>query len=62
MQTTDLADSMNIFTYRFQLIQRLQPNFLTDGIRNFMYNKYKEDNAKLRIFSVTAATTRATIL
>ena len=56
MQKTDLADSMNIFTYSFQLIQRLQPNFITDGIRNFMYTKYKEDRAKLRIFSVTAAT------
>ena len=31
-QTTHLADSLNIFTYRFQLIQRLQPDFMTDGI------------------------------
>ena len=61
-QTTDLADSMNICIYRFRLIHRLQPNFTTDGIRNFMYTKYKEDSAKLRIFSVTAATTYATIL
>ena len=31
-----LTDSKNIFTYRFQPIQRLQPHFITDGIRNFM--------------------------
>ena len=28
-------------------MQRLQPNFMTDGIRNFMYTKHKEDSAKL---------------
>ena len=31
-----LIDGKNIFTYCFQQIQRLQPNFTTDGIRNFM--------------------------
>ena len=31
-----LTDDKNIFTYCFQPIQRLQPNFTTDGIRNFM--------------------------
>ena len=31
-----LIDGKNIFTYCFQPIQRLQPNFTTDGIRNFM--------------------------
>ena len=31
-----LIDGRNIFTYCFQPIQRLQPNFTTDGIRNFM--------------------------
>ena len=31
-----LTDDNNIFTYCFQSIQRLQPNFKTDGIRNFM--------------------------
>ena len=31
-----LSDRKNIFTYHFQPIQRLQPNFLTDGIRIFM--------------------------
>ena len=46
-----LTDDKNIFTYCFQLIQRLQPNFKTDGIRNFMYTKHNGDNAKLRIFS-----------
>ena len=29
-------DRKNIFTYCFQPIQLLQPNFTTDGIRNFM--------------------------
>ena len=52
---------MNIFTYRFQLIQRLQTNFIADGIRNFMYTQFKEDSVKLRMFSVTAATTHTTI-
>ena len=46
-----LTDNKNISTYRFQSIQRLQPNFMTDGIRNFMYTKHNGDNAKLRIFS-----------
>ena len=46
-----LTDNKNISTYRFQSVQRLQPNFMTDGIRNFMYAKHKGDNAKLRIFS-----------
>ena len=31
-----LIDGKNIFTYCFQPIQRVQPNFTTDGIRNFM--------------------------
>ena len=31
-----LIDGKNIFAYCFQQIQRLQPNFTTDGIRNFM--------------------------
>ena len=46
-----LTDGKNIFTYCFQPTQRLQPNFETDGIRNFMYTKHNGDNAKLRIFS-----------
>ena len=46
-----LTDNKNVSTYCFQLIQRLQPNFVTDGIRNFMYTKHNRDNAKLRIFS-----------
>ena len=28
-----------------------KPNFEIVGIRNFMYTKHNEDNAKLRIFS-----------
>ena len=31
-----LTDDKNIFSYCFQPIQRSQPNFTTDGIRNFM--------------------------
>ena len=31
-----LIDGKNTFTYCFQPIQRLQPNFTTNGIRNFM--------------------------
>ena len=31
-----LLDGKNIVTYCFQPIQRLQPDFTTDGIRNFM--------------------------
>ena len=41
-----LIDGKNIFTYCFQPIQRLQPNFTTDGIRNFMaqQNQRKQPN------------------
>ena len=46
-----LTDDKNIFTNCFQPIQRLQPNFKTDGLRNFVYTKHNGDNAKLRIFS-----------
>ena len=31
-----LTDSEKIFTYSFQPTQRLQPNFVTDGIFNLM--------------------------
>ena len=31
-----LTDNQNISIYHFQPIQRLQPNFITDGIRIFM--------------------------
>ena len=46
-----LTDNKNISTYRFQPVQRLQPNFMTDGIRNFMHTKHNGDNVKLRTFS-----------
>ena len=46
-----LTDGKNIFTYCFQPIQRMQPNFKTDGVRNFMFTEQNGDNAKLRIFS-----------
>ena len=35
-------------------MQRLQPNFKTYGIRNFMHTKHNGYNAKLRIFSFIA--------
>ena len=44
-----LSNNQNISTYHLEPIQRLQPNFLTNGIRNFMYSKHNGDNAKLRI-------------
>ena len=31
-----LSDDKNIFAYCFQPIHRLESNFTTDGIRNFM--------------------------
>ena len=31
-----LTDNQNISTYHSQPIQRLQPNFITDGIKIFM--------------------------
>ena len=31
-----LTDNKNISSYRFEPIQRLQPNFITDSIRNFI--------------------------
>ena len=46
-----LTDNLNISTYHFQPIQRLQPNFMTDGVRTFMYSKQSGDNSKLRIFA-----------
>ena len=46
-----LTDNKNISTCPFQPIQSLQPNFMTDDIRNFMYTIRNGDNTKLRIFS-----------
>ena len=46
-----LTDNKNIFTYRFQQIQHLQPDFMTDGIRRFMYTEHNGGKAKLRTFS-----------
>ena len=39
-----LTDNSNIFTYRFQPIQRLQTKFITDGIRNSWHNKNNSNN------------------
>ena len=41
----------NIFTYRSQPIQRLQPKIVTDSTKKFMYIKHSGGNEKLRIFS-----------
>ena len=46
------TDSKNTFTYCFQPIQRLQPNFMTDSRTTFMHAKYNGDNQKVRIFSL----------
>ena len=46
-----LTDSKNIFTYRFQPIQCLQPNFMTDS-RTFIHTKYNGNNTKVRTFSL----------
>ena len=32
-------------------MQRLQPNCMTDSLRNLMFTKHNGDNAKVRIFS-----------
>ena len=45
-----LSDRKNILNYHFQPIQRLQPKFITDSIRKFMYSTHNGDTAKLRIF------------
>ena len=45
-----LVDNKNIFTYRFQPIQHLKLDSMTDDIRNFIYTKHKGDYAELRIF------------
>ena len=45
-----LLDGKNIFTYYFQSIQRLQPNFTIDGKRNFtVSNQYNACNLILRL-------------
>ena len=46
-----LTDNKSVFTYRFQLIQLLQPNFTTDYTRNFMCSMHKGDSSKLIISS-----------
>ena len=48
-----LIDNKNTFNQRFQPIQRSQPIFMTDGIRNLIHTKHNQGNAKLRIFSFT---------
>ena len=46
-----LTNSKNIFANHFQTTQLLQPIFMTDSIRNFMYTKHNGGNAELRIYS-----------
>lgn len=43
-------ESKNIPNYRFQQRQHILPNFMTDGIINFIHSKHNRDNLKLRIF------------
>ena len=43
-----LADSKDIFTYRFQPIQCLQPNFMTGSSITFIHAKYNGNNPKVR--------------
>ena len=37
--------------YHFQQIQRMQPNFMTDTMRNLTHTVNNRNNPKLRIFS-----------
>ena len=45
-----LTESKNTFTYRFQPIQRSQPNFVTNSRRTFIHTNYNENNPKVRTF------------
>ena len=47
-----LIDSKNRFTYCFQPIQRIQPNYMTDSSGTFMHTKYNWNNPKVRTFSL----------
>ena len=47
-----LTDGKNTFTYRFQPIQRLQPNFMTDSSRTSIQTKYNGKNTEVRTFSL----------
>ena len=47
-----LTDGKNIFTYCFQPLQCLQPNFMTDSSRTFIHTKYNGSNPKIRTFSL----------
>ena len=46
-----LTNNKTIITYRFQPVQRLQPEFMTYGTRNFTYTKPNGDCSKRRILS-----------
>ena len=53
-----LTDIKNIFTYHFQPIQRLQPKFMADGIRNFMAGQKQPKQLILTDFSKKSFTYR----
>ena len=48
-----LTDNKNIFTYRFQPIQRLSPDFMTDDMKNVMYTKHSGDYTQLEEYSLS---------
>ena len=54
-----LTNDKNIFTYCFQLIQRLQPNSKIYTIRNFMYTKQAQQRQP-KIKDIHTATTTYT--
>ena len=43
-----LTDNQNISNYHFQPIQRLQLNFITDGIKNFVSDMVRGTETGLR--------------
>ena len=45
-----LTDNQNICTYHFQPMQRLQPDFITDGIRIFMAQQKQRKQTITRLF------------
>ena len=48
-----LTDNQNISTYHFQPMQRLQPDFITDGIRIFMAQQKQRKQTIPRLFLLT---------
>ena len=48
-----LTDNQNISTYHFQPMQRLQRDFITDGIRIFMAQQKQRKQTITRLFLLT---------